>query len=253
MSFVIRRGLRIWPGLLVCIFFTVFFVGPVLTTRSLPEYFNDRKTWSFWINNSLIFNTRYYLSGVFETNRYPSAVNGSLWTLPLELVCYLMVLLVGSIFKYRNLLLLLIILCSVVLYKHIFLLYSKQGLCFLTGSCCYLLRRNIIIDGRIFIVSIFLTFAFHNTGLFNYALGLCVIYGILYLGSLKVLQKIKLPGDYSYGIYIYAFTLQQVISLFFPAINPYMGFVVTLPLVIILGALSWHFVERPFIKLAKRY
>ena len=87
--FFARRALRIFPGLWVCVLLTLFLLGPLLTTRGLPAYFTDWRTWRYLGNLGLY--TSYYLPGVFETVRYPNAVNGSIWTLPIEFLMYLVV------------------------------------------------------------------------------------------------------------------------------------------------------------------
>ena len=83
VDYTISRALRIYPALAVCVFATVFILGPALTRLSLSEYFSHPTTWNFLTNALLFMNMVWTLPGVFESNVLP-AVNGSLWTLPVE-------------------------------------------------------------------------------------------------------------------------------------------------------------------------
>jgi peptidoglycan/LPS O-acetylase OafA/YrhL len=84
-DFLINRGLRIFPALGVVVVSSVFILGPIFTTLSLQAYFTNHQTYHYLSNAvGLIY---VYLPGVFTTN--PShGVNYSLWTVPQELFCY---------------------------------------------------------------------------------------------------------------------------------------------------------------------
>jgi fucose 4-O-acetylase-like acetyltransferase len=93
VRFLARRALRIVPGLAVCIFLTAFLLGPALTTLPLSAYFKHPTVWDYLYNIGLYIS--YSLPGVFEKNRIAHSVNGSLWSLPVEFLLYLVVALVG--------------------------------------------------------------------------------------------------------------------------------------------------------------
>ena len=88
-AFWVKRCLRIFPGLVVAVLFCVLIVGPMATDLPMASYFSHRDTYRFlW--NCLWPDRFFFLPGVFE--HHPNAaVNGSLWTLPYELCCYLIV------------------------------------------------------------------------------------------------------------------------------------------------------------------
>ena len=73
LRFFARRALRIFPGLIVCIFLSVVVLGPLLTTLSLDDYYAHPATLGYFENIWLLIT--YYLPGVFETNRIANAVN----------------------------------------------------------------------------------------------------------------------------------------------------------------------------------
>ena len=55
--------------------------------------------------------------------------------------------------------------------------------------------------------------------------------------------------DYSYGIYIYAFPVQQTMASFWPQMPLFAYLLSTLVITVSLAATSWHFVEKPALKL----
>jgi len=86
VRFAVKRLLRIWPGLAVAVFLTVFVVGSAATSLPLGDFLSSRATYDYF--NILRFKIYYVLPGVFEGNPYPRGVNGSLWTIPIEVQWY---------------------------------------------------------------------------------------------------------------------------------------------------------------------
>ena len=95
IRFLIRRLLRIFPGLFVCTILSVLVLGPLLTEVSQAEYWSSPHTRGYFSN--LYLYITYYLPGVFTHNRLPNAVNGSLWSLPVEFAMYLLIVLIGVV------------------------------------------------------------------------------------------------------------------------------------------------------------
>jgi peptidoglycan/LPS O-acetylase OafA/YrhL len=86
------------------------------------------------------------------------------------------------------------------------------------------------------------------------ALLLCLPYLVLYIGQLPVKQLCNLGdkyGDYSYGLYIYAFPVQQTIAHFIPKINPIQMFTLSLPVTFVLAFISWWLIEKKALSLKK--
>jgi peptidoglycan/LPS O-acetylase OafA/YrhL len=78
-------------------------------------------------------------------------------------------------------------------------------------------------------------------------LALLLVWPYLLLWVAFRLPAVRLPGlrgrDLSYGVYIYAFPIQQ-------ALVPWTGtplnnLLASLPLILLCAALSWHWIERP--------
>ncbi|MFO1264545.1 MAG: acyltransferase [Rhodoferax sp.] len=93
MPFLVRRALRIFPGLWVVIALSVLVMGPWATAMDVTAYFKHPWTWQYLDNAWL--SIVYVLPGVFVGNTMPGIVNGSLWSLPVEFLCYLVLVVVG--------------------------------------------------------------------------------------------------------------------------------------------------------------
>ena len=82
--YVRKRLKRIFPPLILCVIFCVL-LGAFLTTEAVGSYFKNSISY-IW-HNVFLF-PKFDLPGVFTDNIYPYSVNGSLWTLPIEMMCY---------------------------------------------------------------------------------------------------------------------------------------------------------------------
>ena len=84
-KFFRARFRRVWPPLAAVVVLSVI-MGAFVTTLPLGQYFTNSVTWRYLLN--AVFVLRHNLPGVFENNVFGSAVNGALWTLPVEVLCY---------------------------------------------------------------------------------------------------------------------------------------------------------------------
>ena len=125
---------------------------------------------------------------------------------------------------------------------------------FLLGSAYYIFRDRIKYNFSILTILLVLALA---CSYFNLYLGACIIlpYAMFYFAFSN---KIKLHntakyGDFSYGIYIYSFPIQQsIIALAGNGIEPLRLFIYTFPVILILAYLSWHLVEKYAIDLKSK-
>ncbi len=97
IDFLMKRSLRIFPALIVVTLISMFMLGPIFTTLSVKEYFTHPQFPSYFKN--IILSPVFYLPGVLEHAKVPNAVNGSLWSLPVEFFMYLVVMLLGLLLK----------------------------------------------------------------------------------------------------------------------------------------------------------
>jgi peptidoglycan/LPS O-acetylase OafA/YrhL len=280
-NFLINRGLRILPALVVEILISALLLGPVFTVVKLADYFTSIKFWHYLTNMIGIIN--YELPGVFVGNPI-SKVNYSLWTVPYEIGCYaiLSALMVTGMLKAPRMVAaatVCLMLSAVAvetsglaahapgpvvhLLNFLFLNGGAKLLpCFLLGVLAYQWREHIPYDARLFAICLLLCLAlasFGNISLKNATwLQLpmlpAMIYIVIFLG-LTPLPRLPIfdRGDYSYGIYLYHVPFLQAVLVCLPGLAAWKLFAIGLPLVTALAALSWHLVEKPILAQRKRF
>lgn len=261
-AFLEARILRIFPGLILAVLFTVFIVGTWATTLPLAEYFKNPETMKYVFDN-IRLKTQYTLPGVFHGTPFPDGVNGALWTLRLEFYMYLMVAVIGMLgfFKSRLLLNLLVIFFFFVFLWNsttLFFIPAEWALshlklfgCFVLGLIAYVNRAYIPLNFSVGAGLIGLTITGHGTPWFMYSFYVSLAYLTLLLAyhpSLRV-DQFKRIGDYSYGLYIFGFPVQQSLVYLLGKPDPLLLFGLAFPLTLSLAILSWHFIERPSLNL----
>ncbi len=261
-AFAEARFLRIFPALFFSIMFCAFVVGPWVTILSLGDYLYHSDTWSFvWHNITLFDGIHFRLPGVFLDNPWPGGVNGSLWTLPIELYMYCMVMFMGvlGILKHRttfNVVTMLLCLglfalqqgwinVDIVLVKHAGLVMA-----YIAGVFFYVNRELIPLNMAMLTLTIAALFLLHGT----MAWPVVQVFGFAYIVLFVSLYSgVKLPnidqwGDYSYGLYIYAFPVQQLLVKYITT-SPIELFLYSTLITIPLAILSWKYIEKPALKL----
>ena len=111
----------------------------------------------------------------------------------------------------------------------------------------YLFRKQITLNRWLGALSFIVLILTAKLGYFNQAFAIFGTYFIFYLGyetKLK-LHNFGKYGDFSYGIYIYAFPIQQIMSnLFNNGLTPFENFMLSFPPTLILAIASWYLVEK---------
>lgn len=264
VRFMALRALRIWPGAIACALFIGLVVGPLFTSLSLGGYFSDPLTLRWLVHNtSLIGGVGGVLPGVFPHNRLAFLANATVWTLPIELECYVIVLiagLLGVIGSKRGTVIAVGTVGAIFAYfavnppAHVTLggafvvqlAYSFYPVpYFLLGMLLYPFRRHVPLHWLPAVLGVIAYIALRDTMIGAAILYPAFAYGLLWVASWRVLQRLKPKHDYSYGIYLYGFVVQQAVAAIFPGLNSYASLIVAIPVTLFLAALSWHLVERP--------
>lgn len=269
IKFIKARLLRIFPGLICVIVLSAFVLGPLVTELPLTTYFKSSETYEY-LKSIFLFPLYWNLPGVFEYNFYSPSVNGSLWTIPFEFFFYGVVLVLGvaQLLQRKKVNLFLFLTFTILeIYKyelfpvegHIFSLprysFIELSLFFSAGMLLYSMREYVILDKHIAMFSIIALSVFVLNGIYDVPFAIFGSYLIMYF---SFSEKIKLSGfskygDFSYGIYIYGFPVQQtVVYLFGGTMNPYLNTLISYPIVLVLSVLSWYLVEKPCIQLKKK-
>lgn len=265
--FIKSRILRIYPGLIAAVFLCVFVIGPNATTLRINEYLTNGDTYNY-LKVIYLFPMQWTLPGVFENSSFNNSVNGSLWTIPFEILSYGIVALIGFIglLKHKKVVLLL---CIVSLYakahmkifvpENITWIYLPSFLdlfsFFAIGMFVYSYKDKIILSKWYALISLLMLFISLRFGGFVDVFTICGSYLIFYVVYNK---KIKLHnfnkyGDFSFGIYVYAFPIQQTVTyLFGGEISVIMNIMISLPTTIIIAYFSWHVVEKPALMLKNK-
>ena len=264
--YLIKRSLRIFPALVVLCMVTVLVVGPLLTSRSVAEYFTSRATYGYFRN--ILLCPVYHLPGMFEKNIYPGAVNGSLWSLPVEFLLYLVTPVVCFInrkhaFWSWMLPMATLGLCVVslwlvrisplnpspVFYGTALLPTLDVAPYFFIGALYCRMRWERFVDPTIALFAVAIAAFIQLTGAVadEVVLYLLLPYAVLAAAYLpqRWLKRAGRFGDMSYGVYIYAFLVQQcVCQLGNNRLSATQSAMVTLPIVLVLAWISWHLVEK---------
>ncbi len=259
-SFFGLRILRIAPALSVEVAVSALIVGPLLTTLPTGAYFSDPLFFSYLRN--IVGDIHYRLPGVFEQNPI-QLVNGQLWTVPYELVCYATLAFVAVIGLFRS---------KPRMLGFLALFYAAQTLntifhpnagfqgvtgstvvgSFIAGLAIYRFRDGVPWSFRLFVLalaSIAFSVYFVENGVRFIALP--AAYMAAYLGMLNPPRlKLITGGDYSYGIYLYGFPVQQMICTLLPAYREwYFNLLFSLPIIIAIAVFSWWVIEKPTLSL----
>lgn len=263
--FLAARFLRLWPGLLVLACLSAWVMGPAVTVLPWRAYWHDHATWTYVPRTLTLYFLQGELPGVFAHNAFPREVNGSLWSLFYEVACYAVVAVLGLGGLLRGgwkfaVFMALVLAAQVWAATHspaagvLFRLRTLAfyGFPFALGIAAYVWRQNLPIKGWLALAIWLLPVALHGSAYEPTGLMIALAYTSYFLAFVPqgaILQYNRL-GDYSYGIYIYAFPLQQILANYFPGLSPELHIACAAPLVLLCAIASWHGLESRALALA---
>ncbi len=252
------RALRLIPELLCVCLFCMFVIGPIFTDLTIVQYFSDYDTYLYPINSLLL--GKHELPGVFTNNVYASQINGSLWTLKLEVLCYIGVFIAYKLkmFNKKGFFFYIVMYCiGIVLYSY--LLYNNSPLSgilypilgFGMGIALYVCREYIKLSAVVALIAMLLYLVTCRFK-FGMMLGLITLsYAMLYIvfATKKKIGNVTKGYEISYGVYLWAFPIQQIICYMFGGrMNPYVNIIMTIPIVVLVAIASNKFIQRPVLK-----
>jgi peptidoglycan/LPS O-acetylase OafA/YrhL len=252
-QFVALRVLRIFPALGVEVMLSCFVLGPIFTTLPLAAYFGDPMTHAYLLN--MVGFIHYPLPGVFGGE----ALNPQLWTIPVELDCYVLIVLVGLSGLVRwppvmaALLIAVLLLATATSMVQSFerpehavtgrvLLAS-----FAAGCLIHFLRKRLPHHPALFAGSVAaVLLAFADPPRLAFLAPLPMAYAVAYFGLLRLP---KFPfGDLSYGLYLFHMPLIRVIN---DLTGHHLAWYTLFPAAMLAAGLfaaaSWTFVEKPLL------
>lgn len=259
------RILRIYP-LYIIVILASFFIGSVITTLTYDDYINSGAI-KYVISNLLLLNfLEPNLPGVFIDNGNGGAVNGSLWTIKVEVMFYLIVPVIYSFFikeSHRKIGTIIIGVSSIIFCYYLSYLIDEYNL---NSS----LNNQLPSFLSYFMVGAYFNFIKKDNKHILLLLPF-VIYGLIYIdwiwmkpiltGFLVYILAFLMPkinvseklGDISYGIYIWHFPVIQLYIYYGLYSKPILGVSLTLLTVLMLSYISWHLIEKKCVNHSKQY
>jgi peptidoglycan/LPS O-acetylase OafA/YrhL len=274
VEFLKKRVLRIYPGFIGALFFCTFIAAPLASPSVRRDFVNAVRLPQLIPNAAIL---RYVdPNGVFLSNPM-HAVNGSLWSIPYEFWCYIGVVLLGLSGMIRKPTLIGGWFIFTILGSLYFVIrhytpgwgrifpvvfgdpsqWARLLPFYMAGVTFYLFRNRIGFSRLVALGCALLLIAGAAIPVWGVTL-LLPTAGTYFLFWFAFEPRIRMEnwarfGDFSYGIYVFAFPIQQLLIMKLGThISPWYLFALATPLCILAGIISWHLIERRFLKLKKK-
>jgi len=271
--FFMARLARMYPALLAFVLGTTL-IGIAYTTADLRQYFTG-ETLRFLLGNLSFIKAYYSLSGVYCGDATTlCTLNGSLWTLPWEMRCYLGLMLLSLLGLTGTRAMTYFVVPAAMLFMTLWYLSGLQGLVhthipaasywlaqsarlfplFLAGCAAAIWRDRIRLHGGVVLLLLAVHLVAAHTPFAFLTRLLLIAYAVLYVGfrPLRWTPAISRLPDYSYGIYIYAYPVMVVVSGWWPGMSAGQLAFANLLAVLPFAAVSWHFLEKPALEAFRR-
>jgi peptidoglycan/LPS O-acetylase OafA/YrhL len=236
-------------------------------------YFSEVDLWDFL--QSLVFLQELAVPDTLMYVPIANTINASLWTIKYEFLCYLIVPFLHLVKVYRSHYALALLFLASFLFLYLqdqeyivlkswakvpiigkldvlprFLTYFLAGMCFEKYGR-WVPRSFFLVLISLFCCGLGL-FVYEGVNIVIPVFGSYVLFSAAFT-QVFTLKNFSKYGDFSYGLYVYAWPLQQLIIMYFEKhLTLGLLFLMTLLFVVPLAWLSWHYIEKPFLKLKKR-
>ena len=264
VSFMGKRLLRLWPGMLVAVLADVLLFGLVFTALPWREFLVHPATLEHW-RNLLLVRSFENLPGVFSGNPLAGLMNGPLWTIPMELMCYAGLAVAGmlGLLRWRWLA------CAAGLAYVVYFLTERNAdftgemqhwfeypAYFVCGSMIALFKGFFLAHARTVVLCAVPVAAilFFGVG-WGHSAGLLLLPLLfVYLGTRKAkgVAWLNRLGDPSYGVYVLGCPIAQAVQAVWPGLPFVVSLLVAWVFAMAAGYASWHGVESPALGV-KRY
>jgi peptidoglycan/LPS O-acetylase OafA/YrhL len=265
-----KRVRRIYPAFLGVSLVSLLVVLPLSSGTIKGDSFLEKLASSVF---DVITLRGFSITGAFPANPR-GGFNGSLWTIRYEFGCYICLAILGILGLYRRRR---VLICQFIAVYIVgifaewhwpgtsgpegsfhasspavqnFVHWCHFAPIYMAGMLAWIYRLRIRLDGRIALGCLALLCVASAI-----PAGLAVVYPfagtylvVFAVCRKPVLQWVTRHGDLSYGTYLYAFPVQQlVIQSFGGKVNPLVVFAIATPLTLSLAAGSWFVIERRFL------
>lgn len=272
--FLWHRALRIFPGLWGCLALTAF--GFAWLVHRFPGSSDaaflglDPGPIRYLFSNLLYPRNQFVIGNLLTQNPFSPDWNGPLWTLTYEIACYAFVGLLGVLgfLTSRRSAGLTLLLTPIVIFvilrlnsydtlpstaaKLVYGINREMCLHFLAGAVCAIwlgqrdlsaFRLPVGLGAAALLVLLWTTRYHQSLSPLLMPLVVLSLAAALPFGE----WERRLGGDYSYGLYIYGWPIQQVLVHFglHRLGGPEGFFALSLAVALLFAAVSWHLLERP--------
>lgn len=292
-DFLKKRVLRIYPGFIVVCFMCAFVFAPlglgiIRPIRYIVDYWSYIDV-GYLTYTSLKLGgiDGLLLPETFKTLPCANDVNTSIWTIPYEFVCYLSVPVI-ALLRHRliPLILFILVFASNIYHYKAYQYYNMEGIIqpwyfprflyhrigedwqdpilnfehffgfFMAGVCFYTYRqhipRSIYLAVLSLVVMLAAAFWIRVFELAQLIFGAYLVFYFVFSKRIKIHHFAKY-GDFSYGVYLYGWPIQQLVLLYIGSQIGVLGvFLIAMVFTLMAAYVSWHFVERPFLSLKKK-
>lgn len=275
--YFIKRMGRLYPEFVGCLVVSALILCPLVSAANIKSYYSSPGVWAYILKNMGLFIT-YGIGtdsvpggGIFLNNPYPGAINGSLWTMPVEVLAYVIIWVIYILpLSERNrkrvyglFTVALIVLYYIWIGKYAdktFIIYGTNWLGALDvipyifiGGSAYLfhLKQYMNEQWAMALFFVFCGIAFKSAIVANV---ICMMVLTCFVVSIAESERQNLTlrfikSEYSYGIYLYAFVVQQcVISRIYlanPEMNKVLLFFLSAIITYVFAAISYNYIYVP--------
>ncbi|MCV7409163.1 acyltransferase [Mycobacterium florentinum] len=260
-DYIVARALRILPGLYVCLAVTAFVIAPIgvaIQGGAAAKLLLSSAPFEYVLKNSAVAVLQFDVGGTPTGVPFPGMWNGSLWTLIYEVLCYVGVALLGlaglTHRRWTSAVVLVLAVCLAAYLPPMTFpgVWSNEqciarfAIVFAAGALVYQWKDAIPARWSLVAASVVIVLV---TGLLpDYRLvgAIPLAYAVIVSGALIHNRYLRLPTDLSYGVYIYAFPVQQLLVICgLVHLNPFVFAVIATIATLPLAALSWFLIEKP--------
>lgn len=253
------RVLRLFPGLWFNLFIVVFVLGGIVTTMPLKEYLTHAQTWRYLSQIGLGMGSEWTLPGVFTGNRYDS-MNGSIWSVIVEIRMYLYLAVAYMLGVLRNRVIFNVVfaLISLLVWTETIHIPGVAGatdvhvaLLFALGCFLYMNKELVTVSPTFVLSAVAIALVSIGTPNFQFGYILILVCLFILLAFMPTFSWVDRIGDYSYGIYLWGWPVQQTLVLIWPEQSQIKNALGAMVISTILAAISWHWIEKPMLSLKR--
>lgn len=264
--YLAARVLRIFPAFWVCLVATAFFFAPIGTVLATSATLSEATSWAnvnYVVQNFWLILREGRIADTPGGIPYLHAWNGSLWTLQWEFLCYLVVAGLGVVRLMERRIIVPLLFCA-ALFGVIITSYGNTG----SNSLEYFARFGLMFTAGALIqryasrlplnwttVGAAYVIVLASMFLHDYRVvgAVPLAYALIGTGALLKDRRLRFSQDLSYGMYIYAFPVQQVLaSLGLASVGVPLFALIAVIATLPFAAASWFLIEKPVMRLRPR-